>query len=92
MKIRDDESVRDLRRLLNQKRILMDLLGEEGPRFPHRLSKAGRAVHCLDEEPTSLEEALRLFGVDDPDGLREAAKLVCEAGELEERNETSRSH
>ena len=39
MKIRDDESVRDLRRLLNQKRILMDLLGEEGPRFPHRLSK-----------------------------------------------------
>jgi len=87
MKVRDDESVKERRRLLNRKRILMDLFGEEGLRFPHKLSATGRFVHCLDEEPKSLEEALRKFGLDDAEGLREAAKLVQEAGELEEQGE-----
>lgn len=89
MDVRDDESVRELQKLLKQKRILMDLLNEEGPRFPHKLSPTGRFVHCLEDEPVSLEEALREFGVDNVDGLREAAKLVREAGALEEQGETA---
>jgi len=89
MIVRDDESVQERRRLLGQKRVLMDLLGEEGPRFPHKLSPTGRRVHCLEDEPVSLEEALQEFGVDDVDGLREAAKLVQEAGALEEQGETA---
>lgn len=88
MKIRDDESVKERRRLLHQKRVIMDLLGEEGMRFPHHLSTTGRYVYCLEEEPLSLEEILRHFGVEDNvDSLREAAKLVREAGKSEERGD-----
>lgn len=89
MKVRDEGSARERRRLLTEKRILMDLLGEEGLRFPHRLSATGRLVHCLDDEPQSLDEALQEFGVDDADGLREATKLVREAGALEEAGDTA---
>jgi len=86
MKVRDEESAKEMRRKLNQKRIIMDLLGEKGKRFPHRLSPTSRWVHCL-EEPMSLEEALRLFGVENQDNLRDAVKLVREAGELEEQGD-----
>lgn len=94
MKPKDDESAKDRRRLLTQKRILMDLLGEEGLRFPHRLNATGRFVHCLDnngqqKEAPSLSDALQSFNATDENALREAAGLVREAGVLEEQGETS---
>jgi hypothetical protein len=89
MMVREDEAVRHRQRLLHQKLVLMELTGQEGPRFPHNLSASARYVHCLDEAPKSLEELLEALDVQDADGLREAARLVHEAGELEERGETA---
>ena len=88
MQIKEHEVARERRRLLEQKRIIMDLLGQGGLRFPHHLSKTARLVNCLGETPQTLEEALQEFGVEDANHLREAAKLVLEAGELEEQGET----
>ena len=85
MKVKDDDSVRERVQLMTQTRILVELWGEEGPKFPHHLSEEMRFVHCLDETPQTLEDALQEIGVEDENGLREAAKLVREAGELEER-------
>ena len=88
MQVWEKDVARERRRFLEQKRIIMDLLGQEGLRFPHRLSQTARTVNGLDDTPQTLEEALREFGVEDADALREAAKLVLEAGELEEKGET----
>lgn len=89
MKVWDEESARERRQLLTQKCILMELFNEEGPRFPHHLSQTARLVNCLDRTPQTLETMLEKCEVEDANGLREAARLVLEAGEAEERGETS---
>uniref|UniRef100_A0A7S3L1Z3 Phytanoyl-CoA dioxygenase n=1 Tax=Amphora coffeiformis TaxID=265554 RepID=A0A7S3L1Z3_9STRA len=89
MRIIDDTLAYERRRLLIQKRILMDLWEEPGLRFPHNLSRTACIVNCLEESPQTLEQALQEFGVEDPDSLREASKLVLQAGECEEQGDMS---
>jgi len=87
MQVRSDRAIKERRRLLNQKRIVMDILGQEGPIFPHNMTATGRWVHGLEEKEPSLEEALQEFGVDDVDSLRQAVIFVREAGEMEEKGD-----
>jgi hypothetical protein len=91
MMLRTEEALQQRRRLLSQKRILMDILGQEGPRFPHNLTTTGRWVHGLDEKEPTLEDALEEFEIGEADvnNLGQAAILVREAGKMEEQGDIS---
>lgn len=73
------------RRLLMQKRILMDLQNSPGKRFPHNLSELSIQLHGWTESNNiPLTDALVEFGIDDRESFLGAARLVREAGMAEE--------
>ncbi|CAB9501284.1 Phytanoyl-CoA dioxygenase (PhyH) [Seminavis robusta] len=83
MKPRDEESAREHRELLEQKMVVMEVLGITGERFPAFLTETAREVHCLGTD--SIDAVCDRLHVDE--SLREAIPLVYEAGEAEERGE-----
>lgn len=86
MHVRNDEFANEMERKLNQKRIIMDLMGDKGKRFPHQLTPTSRLVHCL-EEPVSLEESLQQFDIRNREDFQRAVQFVRKAGELEEQGD-----
>jgi len=90
MQFRDENTIAQRKREYNQKRVLMDVMGKTGPRFPHHLSATGKFVHGLDEDrPELLEQSLKTCGVEDVSTFIEAAGLVREAGRLEEEGDVN---
>ena len=75
----DAEKAADHTELLRKKVVVLDVLGKKGATFPHGLSETGRRLHCLapDGEMPQADVAVA-------DGLRQAIKLVDEAGQAEE--------
>ena len=80
MLVKKDKAVREHRKLLQQKQVVMDALGISGARFPYALTPLGKEINCLDENDESLVG-------DVTDELEEAIPLVLEAGRAEERGD-----
>ena len=88
MVVATDTVLEERRKLLVQKRILMDLQKDSGSgnRFPHNLSELGNQVHGWTESNVELSEALR-----ETEAFLKASRLVKEAGISEEEGDVSTS-
>ena len=93
MVVATDTVLEERRKLLVQKRILMDLQKDSGSgnRFPHNLSELGNQVLGWTESTVELSEALCEFGIVDTEAFLKASRLVKEAGISEEEGDISTS-
>lgn len=95
MVIAKERLLEERRRLLTQKRILMDLRDGPGRRFPYGLAELGKRLHgwtgSSDADAVPLSEALAKFGIDDRESFLEAATLTREAGLAEEEGDVPAS-